>query len=255
MGDAEDLKAEGTAEILNSMAMVDRYNYDQQRAGFYYNSDPKCRSEHDLEEDKKYVVYFNGVNSLPYHLTLDEDYINFEQLMFTLNTSIVKGTPRWSQRSYSALFDFYMNGIVFMMEEGSLTRVVESKDDWRVALMAKITEWTQENESLFIPIIQNWDLEAESARTPSLAGILDAKKDEIPHIYLLHSYSGRSIMYPEMLEEVNNFSPELIMAWAQLSVLEIELEGYRADLTWTPPQVEEGEEEIPELTDEMKEDI
>ena len=151
MGDPEDLKPEGTAELLNTMAMVDRYNFDQQRAGFYYNSDPKCRSEHDLEEDKKYVVYFNGVNSLPYHLTLDEDYINFEQLMFTLNTSIVKGTPRWSQRAYSSLYDFYMNGLVFMMEEGSLTRVVESKDDWRVALMAKITEWTQENESLFIP--------------------------------------------------------------------------------------------------------
>ena len=78
MGDPEDLKADGSAEILNTMAMVDRYNFDQQRAGFYYNSDPKCRSEHDLEEEKKYVVYYNGVNSLPYHLTLDEDFINFE---------------------------------------------------------------------------------------------------------------------------------------------------------------------------------
>lgn len=175
--------------------------------------------------------------------------------MFTLNTSIVKGTPRWSQRSYSSLYDFYMNGIVFMMEEGSLTRVVMSKDDWRVALMAKITEWTQENESLFIPIIQNWDLEADSARTPPLAGILDAKKEDIPHIYLLHSYSGQSVMYPEKLEEVNNFSPELIMAWAQKSVLEIELEGYKLDLAWTPPQAEEGEEQLPELTEENKENI
>ena len=121
--------------------------------------------------------------------------------------------------------------------------------------MAKITEWTQENESLFIPIIQNWDLDQEYGRTPPLAALLDAKKEDIPHIYMLHSYSGQSVMYPEKLEEVNNFSPELIMAWAQKSVLEIELEGYRADLAWTPPEPEEGQEPIPELTEEIKENI
>jgi len=62
--------------------------------------------------------------------------------MFTLNTSIVKGTARWSQRSYSALYDFWMNGLVFLIEEKALSQVVLLADDWRVALFAKITEWT-----------------------------------------------------------------------------------------------------------------
>jgi len=65
--------------------------------------------------------------------------------MFTLNTSIQKGTARWSQRSYSALYDFWMNGLVMVLEEKALSQVVLLKDDWRAALMAKITEWTQEN--------------------------------------------------------------------------------------------------------------
>ena len=158
-GAKDDLEKEGTAELLKQLAMVDRYNFDHQRAGFYVNSEANCLGEHDLEEGKKYIVFFNGENSIPQHLTVDEDFINFEQLMFTLNTAIVKGTARWSQRSYSALYDFWMNGIVFLMEEKALSQVVLTKDDWRVALMAKITEWTQENDSLFIPIIQDWDMD------------------------------------------------------------------------------------------------
>ena len=143
--------------MLNYMSMADRYTYDQQRVGFFFNDDPECIKANDLAEGKSHVVFFNGLNSIPYHLTVDDDEITYEQLMFTLNTSIVKGTPRWSQRSYSTLFDFYLNGIVFMMEEGALMDLEKSKDDWRVALMAKVTEWTQENDSLFMPIISQWD--------------------------------------------------------------------------------------------------
>ena len=145
--------------------------------------------------------------------------------MFTLNTSIVKGTARWSQRSYSALYDFWMNGIVFLMEEKALSQVVLSKDDWRVALMAKITEWTQENDSVFIPIIQDWDMDDEDMLIPSLAYLLDAKKEDIPHIYVLHSMTEKAIPYPTKLDDINNFSPELVMAWAEKAV-------YSAEIDW-----------------------
>lgn len=136
MGPVEDLQKDGEAYLLNEMSMMDRYHYDQQRVGFYYNDDPECLKEHDLDAGMRYIVFFNGLNSIPYHLTLEEDNISYDQLMFTLNTSIVKGTPRWSQRSYSSLFDFWMNGIVFMMEEGALLKSEESGKDWRTALMA-----------------------------------------------------------------------------------------------------------------------
>lgn len=37
--------------------------------------------------------------------------------MFTLQTSVVKGTPKWGQRAHSAIFDFYQNGLVYMMPD------------------------------------------------------------------------------------------------------------------------------------------
>ena len=43
-GSANDLSTDGKAKLINKFSMVDRYQYDQQRAGFYYNSDPDCRS-------------------------------------------------------------------------------------------------------------------------------------------------------------------------------------------------------------------
>lgn len=126
-------------------------------------------------------MFFNGENSIPYHLNIEEDDISFEQLLYTLNTSIVKGTPRWSQRSYSALYDFFLNGIVYLMPEGSLSNVVDSMKDWRVALMAKLTEWTQENDSAFVPIIAEWDQDAEMDMIiPSIANLLEASKDDVP---------------------------------------------------------------------------
>lgn len=202
--------------------MLDRYNFDHQRSGFYVVEDKKCRKEHDLEEDHKYIVFFNGENSIPYHHLVDEEEVSFEQLLYTLNTSVSKGTPRWSQRSYSALYDFYLNGIVYLMPEKSLTNVVDSMKDWRVALMAKLTEWTQENDSAFLPIIAEYDVEAEEDMViPSIANLLGAKKEDVPHLYVLNTYAGRAEPYPEKLEDVNNFSVELILAWAEVSSLTV----------------------------------
>ena len=92
--------------------------------------------------------------------------------------------------------------------------------------MAKITEWTQENDSLFVPIIADWDYDNEDMLIPSLAYLLDAQKEDVPHIYVLHSITEQAIPYPTKLDDINNFSPELIMAWAQMTVLSIEVDNY-----------------------------
>ena len=76
-----------------------------------------------------------------------------EQLFYTLNTSIIKGTPRWSQRALVSINDFQMTAVILLMQEGALTAVYKSMHDWRVALMTKVAEWTQDNETLLLPII------------------------------------------------------------------------------------------------------
>lgn len=214
------------------MVMTDIYTYDQQKVGFFYNDSNDCKKEMNLDESKRHIVFYNGLNSIPYHFTMEDDHITHDHLMFSLNTSIVKGTPRWSQRSYSALFNFWMNGIVFMMEEGALHEAELPKDDWRAALMAKVTEWTQENDSLFLPIVGHLDLNDQN-RVPPLAEILGiSKEDDLPHIYLIHPLTGQVAVYPEKLDDVNNYSPELIIAWAQMEVINLELENLEAQIQY-----------------------
>ena len=65
---------------------------------------------------------------------------------------------------------------------------------------------------------------------PSLASILSAKKEDVPHIYLLHALTGTIAVYPEKLEDMNNFSPELIIAWAQKEVVHLEMMNYEEQL-------------------------
>ena len=61
---------------------------------------------------------------------------------------------------------------------------------------------------------------------PPLASILSAQKEDVPHIYLLHSLTETVAVYTEKLEDMNNFSPELIIAWAQKEVVHLETMNY-----------------------------
>ena len=119
-----------------------------------------------------------------------------------------------------------MNGIVFLMEEGSFSKVSDLKEDWRVALMATITERTQENkDSKFIPIVGQYDLEEASMYVHPIADILKAAKEDAPQFYLIHPTSYQAIPYPEKLDDIQKFSPDLIMVWAELTVISLEVEG------------------------------
>ena len=69
-GEGSDLQEGGKAEVLNRVSMADRYNFDEQRLGFYWNSDPDCRRDRRLNEDSNYIVFFNGENSIPLVLLL-----------------------------------------------------------------------------------------------------------------------------------------------------------------------------------------
>jgi hypothetical protein len=60
--------------------------------------------------------------------------------LFLVNTSVVKGTPRWGQRAHSSIFDFYQNGLVYMMK--SVESPEELAKDWKVQGLARIPEMT-----------------------------------------------------------------------------------------------------------------
>ena len=115
-GSLSELEEGGKVDGMNKASMIDRYQFDEGRVGFFHNEDEKCRKERNLQEDKSYIAWFNGENSVPYILEV-EDGIDAHRIMFETNVRAVNGTPKWGSRANSAIFDFYKNGLIYMMEE------------------------------------------------------------------------------------------------------------------------------------------
>ena len=172
MGEANDLAEGSFAETMNWVAMNEKYSMNSNQAGFGYVSDPACRESHGLDADSNSIMILTGFNSLPVHMTLQKDLeIMREMLSFELNNAIIRGTPLWSTRSYKAILDYGMTGIIFMMDENAFKEVKTHKDDWRAALMAEVLNKTQEGETEFITILHQYDDTEENfpSNVPSLA--------------------------------------------------------------------------------------
>lgn len=46
---------------MNELAIMDRFNFDEQRVGFFYNEDSKCVAElYDVDPKGVYVVFAMG---------------------------------------------------------------------------------------------------------------------------------------------------------------------------------------------------
>ena len=95
-GDEADLEAGGIGDNIETLSMIDRYSFAEQRIQFYYNDDPACREKNQLDPEKKFIVSFNGHNSVPsaWEYTTN-DPIDMEQLIFMATVGVVKGTPKW----------------------------------------------------------------------------------------------------------------------------------------------------------------
>jgi len=162
LGDEKDL-ANHNGEMLSLLSQIDRFTYDQQRIGFYWNDEPECKKQFDLEEDKPHLLMLNGLNSIESNIALTGEYHDPYDLMYMINTQVCKGTPRWSQRSNSVIFDHNKPALVLMLEKDAFVDEKTDSRDWRIALMAKITEWVQEYDNIeFLTVIAHQDREDEN---------------------------------------------------------------------------------------------
>ena len=94
-GPADELKEGGRVAQLNETSLIDKYKFDVQRSGFFYNEDPECRKARDLDGDKPYIVWFNGENSVPYIIEIKEEPIEVHRLLYETTVRTVLGTPMW----------------------------------------------------------------------------------------------------------------------------------------------------------------
>ena len=70
---------------------------------------------------------------------VDGEVMDTDKILFLVTTSVVKSTPKWGQRAYSAIFDNMMNGIIYMMP--TMPTGEELATDWRVQMMSQITQY------------------------------------------------------------------------------------------------------------------
>ena len=184
-GKKEDLEDGGIADFFSKASMVDRFNFDEQRVGFFYTEDAECRRLRDLDVDKNYIVIYNGENSVPFILELGKDELNLGRMVHEINTGVVKGTPRWGQRAHSAVFNHMVNALIYMVPEPLSPDEMEA--DWRVMLMVRMIEMMQENDTSFVPILVPFEQNAENKMlVPQLSTLIEAKKEELPNFFVLH---------------------------------------------------------------------
>ena len=107
LGNPGDFNAgEPYARMLEGLSLFDKYNFDQQKVGFFWNNDPECKKEFGLDEEERYLLMLNGINSIESHFHFEPlTYYSAETLMMEVNVQVCKGTPRWSQRASSVVFE------------------------------------------------------------------------------------------------------------------------------------------------------
>ena len=66
---------------------------------------------------------------------------------------------------------------------------------------------------------------------PSMANFLGAEKNDLPHLYLFNSATEKAVPFPSKLDDINNFSPELVMAWAEKTLMQIEIDHFVETIT------------------------
>lgn len=113
-GNKEELKKDGAVEAFAEASMYDRFTFDEQRVGHFYNTDPECRRLRDLDPETNYLIIYNGEGSLPFVLTIGKDNIDLNRIIYETTVGVVRGTPRWTQRAKQAVFDLKMNGLIYM---------------------------------------------------------------------------------------------------------------------------------------------
>ena len=107
MGPKEDLIAGGELAFFSEIAEYDSYVYHHQKVGFHYNSDPECWAAHGVDKDTRAFMSFNGSDSKPGKFTFEEVKEDLPMhVAYMMQTSILKGTPNWGERAFSAFKDF-----------------------------------------------------------------------------------------------------------------------------------------------------
>lgn len=110
-----------------------------------------------------------------------------------------------------------MPGLVLMLKENAILDYDPEQKDWRFALFARVTEWIQEHDELeYVPVIAYDDRnDSDQAKYIwSLAEFMKVTDADLPAIFMIDPHTQKSIPFPVKMDKIENFSPELVISWA-----------------------------------------
>ena len=89
----------------------------------------------------------------------------------------------------------------------------------------------QLGDTNLIPIFNPWkQWPTDTMLVPQLSDVLHIQKSQIPNFFVVNPYTRKVIAYPDPLIDHNKFSPMLILHWASITVLNIEIEAYEQEI-------------------------
>ena len=216
-------------DLLNSVAMIDRYSKAEQKVGFLFVEDHECRETRGFDIDQNYIVFYNGDDSIPSILKVGKDKFDVQAILMELNVAIVKGRPTWGQRGMTAVFEHHQSALIYMIPEQSDKQ--DMIKDWRLMLMFRMIKMMQEQHTGFIPLIAPFlQTTPGGMQVPQLSAVVVAKKEDLPNFYVIHPLTQQIIPFPEPIDDIAKFSPDLVLLWARKQVLELEVEHFEKEI-------------------------
>ena len=132
----------------------------------------------------------------------------------------------------------------------------ESEEDWIVSLIyATMHEQLAIDYNSFVPLIVPFEQKDEKNIVPPLSQLLQIRKEQVPNIFVFHSYSEQMVWYPLPLNDVKKVSPRAILMWAMRSIIAIDLELWQEKTVAYEKKVEEDKEVSARETEQYQNDM
>ena len=97
--------------------------------------------------------------------------------------------------------------------------------------MVQVIQIIHEIDQSFVPVLTPWKmLPEEDMLVPQLSDILEIDISETPNFWVFNPAVEKYAKYPEPLDNINNFSPEVIYLWSLKAILELEIEMFKEEI-------------------------
>jgi hypothetical protein len=111
----EHIEEGGDLAYLHKLTTYDRFLYTDDPILFFYNSDPQCKINRNLNVDEPSIVLYVDQSMAPFVLQGPNDDLSMNALFHWTSLSITQGRMKYGRRAASIMGNFKFNALVYLM--------------------------------------------------------------------------------------------------------------------------------------------